>query len=322
LTFNVLKREEGKVNTLKVDLAQNRWQQDKLTKSELKYERERADVWNWGQVIMYSTDSDNPSSSSNESTSANHHQPIVLDDPVTQSNPIITPSAFQSMPVTSNGSDTGPASIPPTTLATSVVPTNATPAESLADEPFPTQLVVGAPNSPTTNTNVNTPIVPAVSNTETQTETFAATSHSADDTSASEIVTVKSSADYFKAKSLLLIDYSLYADLENCLYSNRLLPEEESPLYLELRKMARRFITLMILRMEELGDVIAYRPISHIFADIKACVDFLRNTVALDWEKQIDDTEEHLTLIGQREKFWKELLTEVGMFHIAEGSES
>ena len=138
-----------------------------------------------------------------------------------------------------------------------------------------------------------------------------------EDTSGIETVTVKSAAAYFKKKSIILIDYALYDDLKNCLYANRLVPEQGcSPLYVSMREIATRFVFLIILRMEELRDVIINRPISHVFADIMACVKFLRETAALDWEKQIGYEDEYQRLTKRRERFWKRILTTAGTFQI------
>ena len=116
---------------------------------------------------------------------------------------------------------------------------------------------------------------------------------------------------HFKSKPIpvpLLVDYSLYDDLETCLYARRFVPEESSPLFMALHKAAKRFIFSMILRMEE-RNVFNVRPIAHVFADIIACVSFIRKTVALGNEDQCSYSEECDNISKLREDFWDQKLT-------------
>lgn len=121
-------------------------------------------------------------------------------------------------------------------------------------------------------------------------------------------------ASYFKSKPnpvSLLVDYSLYSDLESCFYAHRFVPEVLSPLFKALHKEAKRFIFSMILRMEE-RNVFNLRPISHVIADIIACVSFTRETVALGDEKQCHFSEEWDKISKLREEFWRETLAAAG----------
>jgi hypothetical protein len=110
----------------------------------------------------------------------------------------------------------------------------------------------------------------------------------------------------------LLVDYSLYNDLEYCLYTCRFVPEESSPLFIALHKEAKRFVFSMILRMEE-RNVFNFRPISHVIADIIACVSFTRETVALENEKQCHYAEEWDKISKLREEFWHKTLVAVSI---------
>jgi hypothetical protein len=124
-----------------------------------------------------------------------------------------------------------------------------------------------------------------------------------------------SAASYFKGKPIpvsLLVDYSLYNDLESCLYGCRFVPEESSPLFTALHKEARRFIFSMILRMEE-RNMFNFRPIAHVIADIKACVSSVRQTIALGIEEQCHYSKEWDKISELRKEFWNKTLSEACM---------
>jgi hypothetical protein len=128
--------------------------------------------------------------------------------------------------------------------------------------------------------------------------------------------TPTTSATYFKQKSQLLIDYSLFADLETSLYRGVFSQRKESPLYCALREISDGFLFLMILRLDELqgpGNIFTGRPISHVFSDIVACVDFLRRRAALKPGQQTCYATEYKTLSNSRKTFWHSKLTDVGM---------
>lgn len=79
---------------------------------------------------------------------------------------------------------------------------------------------------------------------------------------------------------VLLIDTSLIDDLRVSLFADRfdsIVPEANmSHLYRSLRENTYQLINAIILHLDEVGMFESGRPVSHIFADVIACISFLR----------------------------------------------
>jgi hypothetical protein len=127
----------------------------------------------------------------------------------------------------------------------------------------------------------------------------------------SNINTASAAAALFKSdsKPMLVVENTLYRDLERALYGGRFdPPETESPLYKAMYKEAERFLICIILVLNELEGVLTTRPISHVVADVISCIQFFRKKVISE-DKCPSKMKENIMLLKQREKFWKEILT-------------
>jgi hypothetical protein len=91
--------------------------------------------------------------------------------------------------------------------------------------------------------------------------------------------TLMAKAKYFKSQSewKLPICQSLLKDLHCALYKRRFDDgQSNSSLIEDLEGLANGFLNHIILRLDDRKLFETGRPISHIFVDIKACIDFLR----------------------------------------------
>jgi hypothetical protein len=79
---------------------------------------------------------------------------------------------------------------------------------------------------------------------------------------------------------VLLIDTSLIDDLRVSLFADRfdsIVPEaNRSHLYRSLKANAYQLMDAIILHLDEVGMFESGRPVAHIFADVIACISFLR----------------------------------------------
>ena len=119
-----------------------------------------------------------------------------------------------------------------------------------------------------------------------------------------------SKAEHFKSRSewKLPIFQSLIKDLHSALYKGRFNDgQSDSSLFVDLQGLANGFLNHIILRLDDWELFETGRPISHIFVDIIACIDFLRTKT-----KTKDDTsrEEEKKEFGRsQECVWKNTIS-------------
>ena len=103
----------------------------------------------------------------------------------------------------------------------------------------------------------------------------------------------------------LPINQSLIDDLRKAFYDNRFNERVNGPLFQQLLDRANGFLRHVILRFDNQRLFETGRPISHIFADIIACLSLLRDKAAMETEDN-NHVDEIVTL---RKQFWKEAIS-------------
>jgi hypothetical protein len=125
---------------------------------------------------------------------------------------------------------------------------------------------------------------------------------------ASTVRSPQTIANEFKFRQLwnLPIDQSLINDLQYSLYDFRFQDADNGSLYGRLRHHACYFLDVIILRLDSQTLFETGRPISHVIADIIACLAFLREKAgkrddATSYKEQVHE------IMDMRENFWKGL---------------
>lgn len=119
----------------------------------------------------------------------------------------------------------------------------------------------------------------------------------------------------FKTESkVLLVENSLIDDLRLSLFADRfdsIVPEaKQSLLYQSLKAKSHELVNAIILHLDEIHMFESGRPIAHIFADLIACISFLRMRAGWKGKNKRSASEKFL---ASRTRFWRRKL---GIFPI------
>ena len=121
--------------------------------------------------------------------------------------------------------------------------------------------------------------------------------------------TPASIAGRFKKRNLLLVDNSLIDDLGFSLFADRLnsiiAEANYSIVYKSLKGKSRELINAIILHLDEIHLFETGRPIDHIFADLIACISFLRQRVG---SRGIGKKSPSEKFLASRKCFWERKL--------------
>lgn len=101
----------------------------------------------------------------------------------------------------------------------------------------------------------------------------------------------------------LPIIQSLINDLHFAFYGYSFQDVVKDFLFTQLRDRADDFLNLVILRLDNMNLFETGRPISHVFADIIACLVFLRERAGMK-EDRSSITDQVLEIVALREWFW------------------
>lgn len=131
-------------------------------------------------------------------------------------------------------------------------------------------------------------------------------------------------ARYFKSEREttlnLVLDHSLVESLRSALtFSERFRPglpaAEKTELFKQLHKKADQFINAIILRLDEKKRFESGRPISHVVADIIACIAFLKDQAGVN-DSKINSSQEYKKIEHLRRCFW---LKKLGIYLLPSG---